>query len=141
MSAKRTKVYKSQKIKIIMPHQCLGCDTIYDNTSDVIIKGCPKCGKKLFLFIKKIPEKKKEIELTKEQKNVVLKEVESMLETEDIQTPIILKLENVRVVSPGKYEIDVNQLMKKDKPLIYKVQEGTYMIDLNFLRQMEDTKS
>ena len=42
----------------------------------------------------------------------------------------VLKLENIRVISPGKYELDINQLMKKEKPVIYKVQEGTYVIDL-----------
>ena len=124
-----------------MPHQCLGCDAIYDNTSDAIIKGCPECGKKLFLFIKQTPTKKVEVELTQEQKDIVLKEVEDMVGTEEIKKPIVLKLENVRVVAPGKYEIDINELMKKKKPLIYKVQEGTYVIDLSFLRHVEDNKS
>ncbi len=117
-----------------MPHQCLNCQEVFDNTSNVIIKGCPNCGKKLFLYIKKIPENKEEIELTTHEKEVILKEVEGIAEIEETDTPIILKLENVRVVKPGKYEIDINQLMKKDKPIIYKVQDGTYVIDLNFLR-------
>lgn len=122
-----------------MPHQCLGCETVYDNTSDVILKGCPKCGKKLFLYIKKVPEKKEEIELSKVQKELILKEVESITGASpiDIETPIILKLENIRVLSPGKYEIDINQLMKKDKPLIYKVQDGTYVIDLDYLQRVK----
>ena len=51
-----------------MPHQCLNCDTVFDNSSDVIIKGCSKCGHKLFLFIKETPKKKQEIELTKTKK-------------------------------------------------------------------------
>ncbi|MCA9459351.1 MAG: hypothetical protein KC550_02270 [Nanoarchaeota archaeon] len=63
-----------------------------------------------------------------------MEEVESMVDIKDSDVPIILKLENIRVLSPGKYEIDINQLMKKDKPLIYKVQDGTYIIDLDFLR-------
>ena len=121
-----------------MPHQCLGCETVYDNTSDVILKGCPKCGKKLFLYIKKIPEKKEEIELSNVQKELILKEVESITGSLDLDldSPIILKLENIRVLSPGKYEIDINQLMKKDKPLIYKVQDGTYVIDLDYLQRI-----
>ena len=117
-----------------MPHQCLGCDSIYENTSDVIFKGCPKCGKRLFLFIKKAPQQQDEVELTKQEKEIVLKEVESISEIQQTDKPIILKLENIRILSPGRYEIDINQLMKKDKPLIYKVQDGTYIIDLNFLR-------
>lgn len=120
-----------------MPHQCLKCSKIYENTSDVIIKGCPACGNKLFLFIKSMPETKKEIELTNEEKDIVLKEVESITNVEELDAPIILKLENIRVLTQGKYEIDINQLMKKDKPIIYKVQDGTYVIDLNFI---EDKK-
>jgi len=118
-----------------MPHQCLNCESIYENTSDVIMKGCPNCGRKLFLFIKKVPEKKEEIELSKYEKELVMAEVESMVNTTELDKPIFLKLENVRILAPGKYEIDINQLMKKDKPLVYKVQEGTYLIDLEFLRE------
>jgi len=117
-----------------MPHQCLNCEKTYENTSDVILKGCPNCHHKLFLFIKKIPEKKDEIELSKQEKELVLAEVESLVNVEKLEKPIILKLENVRILGPGKYEIDINQLMKREKPLVYKVQDGTYMIDLNFLR-------
>lgn len=117
-----------------MPHQCLKCSEIYDNTSDAIIKGCSKCGAKLFLYLKKAPVKADEIELSKHEKELVLKEVESISEIRESEVPIILKLENIRVVKPGKYEIDINQLMKKDKPIVYKIQEGTYVIDLNFLR-------
>lgn len=117
-----------------MPHQCLKCETIYDNTSDVIISGCPNCGAKLFLYIKKVPEKEQEIELSNAEKELIISEVSNYVDIEDTDTPIILKLENIRVLSPGKYEIDINQLMKKEKPIIYKVQDGTYIIDLEFLR-------
>jgi len=117
-----------------MPHQCLKCESVYDNTSDVILKGCPNCKSKLFLYIKRTPVMKDEVELSKTEKELILKEVESITEIKDVNEPIILKLENVRVIKPGKYEIDINQLMKKEKPLIYKVQDGTYVIDLNFLR-------
>ena len=119
-----------------MPHQCLKCNTVFDNSSDAIIKGCTVCGAKLFLFLKRDPQKAKEeeIELTKETKELIVKELESQVNIDEIDQPIILKLENVRILGPGKYEIDINQLMKKEKPLIYKVQEGTYVIDLKYLQ-------
>ena len=118
-----------------MPHQCLGCDTVYDNSSNAIITGCPKCGKKLFLFVKQLPQKQEQIEISTDKKDIILKEVESIAKIEDLKTPIILKLENIRVLGVGKYEIDINQLMKKNKPIIYKIQEGTYVIDLKFLSE------
>ena len=117
-----------------MPHQCLGCNTIFDNTSDAIIKGCPECGGKLFLFIKKLPQEKQEVEISKQEKEMLLKEVEQVMEVDELDAPVVLKLENIRVLSPGRYEIDINQLLKKDKPLVYRIQEGTYVIDLSYLR-------
>jgi predicted nucleic acid-binding Zn-ribbon protein len=119
-----------------MPHQCLKCDRIFDNTSDVIIKGCSDCGNKLFLYVKSIPKERESIEISKEQKKLILKEVESAVGIEDPDMPVILKLENIKILSPGKYEIDINQLMKKEKPVVYKVQDGTYVIDLNYLQDM-----
>ncbi|MCB9370860.1 hypothetical protein H6501_04640 [Candidatus Woesearchaeota archaeon] len=120
-----------------MPHQCLACSAVYSNTSNAILKGCPACGSKLFLYIKKLPEEssQEEIELSKESKDLIIKELESVVDVKEVDTPIILKLENVRIIESGKYEIDINQLMKKEKPLIYKIQEGTYVIDLNYLHQ------
>lgn len=124
-----------------MPHQCLQCSSVYDNSSDAILKGCPNCGNKLFLYIKKMPEKEsKEIILSKHEKELILNELEEIEEIKESDSPIILKLENIRILGPGKYEIDINQLMKKEKPLIYKVQEGTYVIDLEYLHKKNNSK-
>lgn len=48
----------------------------------------------------------------------------------DEDMPVILDLESIRSVSPGKYEIDVVNLFNKKRPLIYKIEEGKYLIDL-----------
>ena len=123
-----------------MPHQCLSCDKIYEDTSQAILKGCPECDCKLFLFMKKLPSEKKQKELTKTQKEIILKEVENIGNVTELEAPIILKLENIKIINSGKYEIDINQLMKKEKPVIYKVQEGTYVIDLDFLQKNKNGK-
>ncbi|MBM3247734.1 hypothetical protein FJZ17_04330, partial [Candidatus Pacearchaeota archaeon] len=41
-----------------------------------------------------------------------------------------LDLESIRVLGPGKFEIDVVNLFSKKRPLIYKLEEGKYIIDL-----------
>ena len=41
----------------------------------------------------------------------------------------LLDIESIRVLKPGKYELDIVHLFKKD-PLIIKLEEGKYMIDL-----------
>jgi uncharacterized protein len=38
-----------------MPHICTRCNSIFQKGDD-ILKGCPKCGWKKFLFTRKIPE-------------------------------------------------------------------------------------
>ena len=49
---------------------------------------------------------------------------------EDLK-PVILDLESVRVIKPGKFEIDIVSLFNKRRPLIYKLEEGKYIIDLS----------
>ncbi|MFP4402056.1 MAG: Zn-ribbon domain-containing protein [Candidatus Nanoarchaeia archaeon] len=119
-----------------MPHQCINCGTIHDDTSNAILSGCTNCGKKLFLYIKSSKKEtvQEEIELTQQNKEAILQEIEQNVGTLDPQTPIFLKVENIHVISPGKYEIDINQLLRKEKPLIYKVGDGTFVIDLEYLQ-------
>jgi predicted nucleic acid-binding Zn-ribbon protein len=38
-------------------------------------------------------------------------------------------MEAIRILKPGKYELDLVHLFKND-PLVYKVGEGKYIIDL-----------
>jgi predicted nucleic acid-binding Zn-ribbon protein len=119
-----------------MPHQCINCGTIHDDTSDAILNGCTNCGKKLFLYIKSSKKEtmQEEIEITQQNKEAILKEIEQNVGTTNPDKPIFLKIENIHVISPGKYEIDINQLLKKDKPLIYRVGDGTFVIDLEYLQ-------
>lgn len=114
-----------------MPHQCVRCNTFYEDGSNEILKGCP-CGGKLFFYVKKeFLEKQKEItkELTKEDKQEIVKDVYNLLDIKDEEEPVILDLESIRVREPGKYDIDLVKLFKK-KPLIIKLEEGKYIIDL-----------
>ena len=48
----------------------------------------------------------------------------------DPNAPVILDFESIRVIGTGKFEIDIVNLFKKGRPLIYKLEEGKYIIDL-----------
>jgi hypothetical protein len=48
----------------------------------------------------------------------------------DAADPVILDLESVRVLNPGKFEIDIVNLFNKNRPMIYKLGEGKYIIDI-----------
>ena len=68
--------------------------------------------------------------LTKKEKEQIEKDVLDILGDEiDREKPIVLDLESIRILKPGKYELDLVSLFKK-KPLIYRLEDGKYMIDL-----------
>ena len=45
---------------------------------------------------------------------------------------VILDLEAIRVIKPGKYTIDVTKLFKQ-KPIVIRVGPGKYRLDLSIL--------
>lgn len=117
-----------------MPHQCVACNTFYEDGSTNILKGC-SCGGKLFYYIKKekLAELRKKNEtlpqLTPHQQQEVEKDVRTIIGDEEGEKPVILDVENVKIVGPGKYELDLVQLFKGSPP-VYKLEEGKYFIDL-----------
>jgi len=116
-------------------HQCVHCGELYESASRELLEGC-KCGSHFFFFIKKeqfdaLREKKlPAIELNEVEKEKIEKDVREMIGAEDDDVPVILDLESVKVLSPGKFEIDVVNLFNEKRPLIYKLEEGKYIIDL-----------
>jgi len=126
-----------------MPHQCVRCNKFYPDGAAEILKGCT-CGARLFFYIKKkhIEEGKELISnLTEEDKKQIEEDITEIVnvKTEDPDRPIVLDIEAIRVLKPGKYELDLVHLFKND-PLIIKLEEGKYVIDLPqaFKREKKD---
>lgn len=119
-----------------MAHQCVHCGEIYPAGSKELLEGCGSCGSHFFFYIRdeqlqKIRENKESpIEMPEPEKKKVEKDIREMAGITDEETPVILDIEAVRVSGPGKFEIDIVNLFKKDRPLIYKIGEGKYIIDL-----------
>lgn len=113
-----------------MPHQCTKCGKVYEDASDALLKGCV-CGGKFFFFIKNEDFEKKEeiINLDNSQKKQIENDILDILGIDKSSQPIILDIEAIKVTGPGKYEIDLVKLFS-GKPLIYKLEEGKYLIDL-----------
>lgn len=117
-----------------MPHQCVRCNTFYEDGSTEILKGCP-CGGKLFFFIKKekYDQLKKQTnltKLTKKDKEQIENDVFDLVGSDiDRDKPVILDLEAIRVLKPGQYELDLVHLFKGE-PLIFKLEDGKYMLDI-----------
>lgn len=120
-----------------MPHQCVRCNKFYEDGSNEIIEGC-QCGAKLFFFIRKEKlEKMRAVQeqfvaLPEEEKKQIEKDVFSVMgvEEEEQDEPVVLDIESIRVVKPGKFELDLVHLFDKKNPIIFKLGEGKYMIDL-----------
>lgn len=115
-----------------MPHQCVRCGKLHEDGSSIIMKGCD-CGSKLFFFVKK--EKLEELKnaqekLSKTDKKQIEKDVLDMIGVSELhEEPVVLDFESIRILKPGKYELDLVNLFRKD-PLVYKLEEGKYVIDL-----------
>ena len=115
-----------------MPHQCVRCNKFYEDGAKEILKGC-LCGARLFFYIKKekLEESKKITEkLTKEEKKEVEKDVLDLVDLDMTkEKPIVLDLESIKIMKPGKYELDLVRMFKGE-PLIFKLEEGKYIIDI-----------
>ena len=114
-----------------MPHQCVRCNTFYDDGNDAVLKGCV-CGGKLFFYIRKdrLEKVRKDIDLKLDegQKQQIEKDVFDMLDVHP-DHPIVLDFESIRIASPGKYELDIVKLFKKEA-IVFKLEDGKYMIDI-----------
>ena len=115
-----------------MPHQCVRCSTFYEDGASEILKGC-SCGGRLFFFIKKEKlEAAKQVlppDLSVQEKAQVEKDVLELVGQPEDDLPVVLDFESIRVLEPGKYQLDIVQLFKGE-PLIFKLEEGKYVIDL-----------
>ncbi len=120
-----------------MPYQCVGCSKVIATGSKEILEGCNSCGGKFFFYIKS-----EQIEKMKASSNEPLhdfnsfdkkkmeSDVRSIMKIKDEESPVILDLESVRVLSPGVFELDIVSLMNR-KPIVFKVSEGKYLIDVD----------
>lgn len=122
-----------------MPHQCVRCSRIIPLANKELIEGCENCGGHFFFYIREDQLeriKKTPIEIPEKEKDKIEQDVREIAGITEEKTPVILDLESVRVTGEGKFEIDLVNLFRKDRPLIYKLDEGKYIIDLaSTLRQ------
>ena len=125
-----------------MPHQCVKCGSLHGDGSPELLKGCT-CGGKFFFFItKEHLEEAKELteNLSDKEKDQIKKDVLDIVGLESVDdNPVILDLESIKIMKPGKYDIDLVHLFK-GMPLVYRLEEGKYIIDIASSFQMEKKK-
>ena len=114
-----------------MPHQCVRCGNLIEDGSEEILKGC-SCGSRFFFFVNKAHVERMKnmtVSLSNTEREQIEVDVKEMIGDEVDEKSVILDLENVRILKPGHYEISLIDIFK-GKPLVYKLEEGKYVIDL-----------
>jgi predicted nucleic acid-binding Zn-ribbon protein len=130
-----------------MPHQCVRCGKMYEDASSEIIKGC-SCGAKMFYFIKaeklKAMKEKPEavLKLMPAEREQIEEDVYDIIGDEiDRDKPVILDFESIEVLQPGKYQLDLVKLFHEKQPLVYKLEDGKYFVDvIETFQRLRDSK-
>ena len=104
---------------------------MYEDGAEEVLKGC-NCGSRFFFFVSK--EKLAKIKtftvsLTDNDRNQIERDVKDMIGDILDEKIVVLDLENIKILKPGQYEISLIDIFKGN-PLIYKLEEGKYIIDL-----------
>jgi hypothetical protein len=117
-----------------MPHQCVRCNSFYADDATEIINGCTRCQGKLFFYVKqaKLEAARQAVaEMSEQTKEELAADVADVIGHDiDEQEAVVVDLESIRVVAPGKYELNLQQLMNAEHPIIYKLGEGKYVVDI-----------
>jgi predicted nucleic acid-binding Zn-ribbon protein len=117
-----------------MPHQCVQCNTFFEDGSREILDGCSDCGGKFFFYVKKDKveqAKERANRLTEGERKQMERDVMSLIGDEiDRDKPVVLDVESINILSPGKYELDLVNLFRDKEPLVYKLEDGKYVIDI-----------
>lgn len=123
-----------------MPNKCTRCGKIHPDEADYLLDGCDQCGSKFFFYINEDNLNKAE-ETVRKLSKTELKEIEKDVreiisqdkKENHKQDTVVLDIEAINIKQPGKYEIDLVNLLNQ-RPLIIKVGSGKYKIDLSTLK-------
>jgi len=127
-----------------MPHKCTKCGREYKDGSTEILKGCGSCGNKKFLYVKAeqlhedVLEEKPISAIAEETREEILEVVEP--EKEEKQVEMYDRVESIRIVSPGSYELNLEKMAQSDERIVSVGKEGSYIIDLMSMVKDEPKK-
>ncbi|AGK60997.1 Zn-ribbon containing protein [Archaeoglobus sulfaticallidus PM70-1] len=104
-----------------MPHQCTKCGEQYPDGDTRILSGC-KCGNNKFLYIPKVKKDSEE----------QIREIEEQLTD--------IGIASVKIIAPGKYELNLERLLQSDEIVIALEEDGKYVIHLPSLLKKKGRK-
>lgn len=125
-----------------MPHKCTRCENIFKDGAVEILSGCPNCGWNKFLFVHDEPENPQQAETLAEDQQPAkkfIKEIDEFMadqglevdvEQEVEQEPEDDRIESVRIVAPGSYELNLDALLERKEIIMALKEDGTYVVHL-----------
>jgi len=117
-----------------MPHKCTQCGREFEDGSTKILKGCPSCGGKKFLYIREAERhddvlKEKTIdEIVRETGEEVLEVKQDRQKKDEIE--VFERIESIRILGPGSYELNIEKLAQSDEVVVGLEKEGRYVVDI-----------
>jgi predicted nucleic acid-binding Zn-ribbon protein len=118
-----------------MAYRCVHCSRTYKDGSNEVLSGCSNCGSKFFFYIKneKLKEisEKTSVDLNETEMKQIEQDVREIAGLEDEEKPVFLDFESVKVIKPGKYLLDLAKLFASNKPKVYQIEDGKYVVDLS----------
>jgi predicted nucleic acid-binding Zn-ribbon protein len=124
-----------------MPHRCVKCGKEYKEASFEVLKGCGQCGGKKFLYTRAHPAGEPGKPTTRPGKTdrpepappvsgtgkePVLPEKKGTA----VPVPEGDRVESIRIVSPGTYELNIAKMAESDERVVATGGDGSYMVDL-----------
>jgi predicted nucleic acid-binding Zn-ribbon protein len=110
------------------------CGKVHPDDSPYLMEGCDKCGNKFFFYVREENVRQMEEDtkdLTKSEMREIEEDVREIIPEEARKDDtVVLDLEAIRIVKPGKYMIDVTTLFNQ-RPVVIRVGSGRYEIDLS----------
>lgn len=125
-----------------MPHKCTRCENIFKDGAVAILNGCPNCGWNKFLYVRDENEPKTEIVSEQDEQHPAkkfVKEVDEFLidqgvEVKEIkemdQEPESERIESVRILGPGSYELNLDALLERKEIILAIKEDGSYIVHL-----------
>lgn len=118
-----------------MAYKCVHCTRTFNDSSRETLQGC-SCGSRFFFYIRDdtlIRDAVADIEqmqLSEKEKGQMEADVRDIIGEHDAEKPVFLDFESIAIVKPGKYLLDLTKLFATNKPRVYKLEDGKYIVDL-----------
>jgi len=116
-----------------MPHKCTQCGREFEDGSTKILRGCPSCGGKKFLYIREA-ERHDDVLKEKTIEEIARDTGEDVLEVrEDPKRKEIEgfeRIESIRILGPGSYELNIEKMARSDEVVVGLEKEGRYVVDI-----------